>query len=97
MEVVYDGQMVVTFAENYPENYPFFVLPKYRRVILASHEHHMYAAGQMCLYGDFGHSARAWDSDHDTSATAFGPAMRWIVWHERDRKEGVDADDVNRS
>jgi hypothetical protein len=96
-KVVYNGPMIVTFGQDYPKSYPFFVLPKYKTNSIASHTHHMYAGGQMCLYGDFGHSDRAWDRDHDTAATAFGPAMNWIFWHEWERpKEGVDADDINR-
>lgn len=94
-DVVYKGPMIVTFNEDYPHDYPNFVLPKYKYFRGASHSHHMYSGGRMCIYGDFGHSDRAWDSSRDTSAAAFGPAMRWIVWHERDREEGVDADDVN--
>lgn len=95
VEVVYSGIMNVTFMENYPSDYPTFKLPKYERFDGSQHGNHMYTGGRMCLYGDYGHSAKAWDSERGTAAEAFGPAMAWIVWHERDRKRGVDADDIN--
>ena len=94
-DLVYDGPMIVTFPEDYPNEYPFFVLPKYRTFVGGAHSNHMYAGGKMCLFADFGRSTRAWDRTRDTSAVAFGVAMRWIVWHERDRERGVDADEIN--
>lgn len=97
LEVVYSGIMNVTFMENYPSDYPTFKLPKYERFSGGQHGHHMYSGGRMCLYGNYGHSEKAWDSERGTAAEAFGPAINWIVWHERDRNEGVDADDINRS
>ena len=96
MEMVYKGKMNVTFMENYPNDYPTFKLPKYDGFDGSQHGNHMYVGGRMCLYGRYGHSDGAWYPDRSTAAEAFGPAMKWIVWHERDRKEGVDADDINR-
>lgn len=96
LEVVYSGLMKLTFMENYPGDYPTFKLPKYDgRSFDSQHGNHMYDGGRMCLYGQYGHSEKAWDSERGTAAEAFGPAMKWIVWHERDRGEGVDADDIN--
>lgn len=97
-EVVYKGKMTITYEEDYPNDYPVFKLPKYRLFtgLEGQHENHMYTGGKMCLYGQHGHSERSWDREVDSAASAFGVAMRWIVWHERDRpKYGVDADDVN--
>ncbi len=96
LEVVYRGLMNVTFMENYPNDYPTFKLPEYEGFDGGQHNNHMYTGGRMCLYGNYGHSAKAWDSERGTAAEAFGPAMSWIVWHERDRNRGVDADDINR-
>lgn len=95
MEVVYKGKMNVTFMENYPRDYPTFKLPKYANFDGGAHNHHMYEGGRMCLYGNYGHSVKAWYPNRSTAAEAFGPAMKWIVWYERDRKKGMDADDIN--
>jgi hypothetical protein len=95
-EVVYKGVVNVTFMDNYPRDYPTFKLPKYDGFDGSQHNHHMYTGGRMCLYGDYGHSTGAWYPARSTAAEAFGPAMKWIVWYERDRKRGVDADDINR-
>lgn len=92
-DIVYVGPMIVTFGEDYPRRYPFFLLPKYEGYSM-SHAHHMIEGGTMCLYNDFGRSTAAWDYNTDTCASAFGQAARWIVWHERDRHQGVSANDV---
>jgi len=95
IEPVYKGKMFVTFMDNYPNEYPTFKLPEYDGFDGSQHGNHMFTGGRMCLYGDYGHSVKAWDPEHGTAAEAFGPAMKWIVWHERDREQGVDANDIN--
>ncbi|KKR73049.1 MAG: hypothetical protein UU16_C0032G0001, partial [Candidatus Woesebacteria bacterium GW2011_GWA2_40_7] len=67
MEVVYKGIMEVTFMEDYPNDYPTFKIPKYKTFSGMQHNHHMYTGGRMCLYGNFGHSPKAWDSEHGTA------------------------------
>ncbi len=99
MEVAYNGKLLVTYHSDYPASYPIFKLPKYSNfTVIASHDHHMYSGGKMCLYSEVSWSDSAWNPRRDTAAKAFTQqAIKWIAWHELWRpKYGVDANDVNR-
>ncbi len=96
MVLVYKGEVEVTFPEGYPGTYPIFRLPKYFSFRpAASHTDHMYYKGKMCLYGDTGSGESDW-SRRDNVGSAFFVAVKWIAWHELWKKEGVDANAINR-
>lgn len=67
--------MEVTFPSNYPWSPPIFRLPSHSD-LTASHEHHIYNNGVLCILANSGD----WNGNTDSVASGLPVAFDWTVW-----------------